>query len=80
MIERKALITAVRQAAAESGVSPFVLRGWIAHGLLPRPPWMLDQLREIRDTNHPGTVTRGRLTDHGRIERRLQLHHVSTRA
>jgi hypothetical protein len=43
-------ISSVRQASAESGVSPFVLRGWIARGLVPGPPWTIDQLHHIRKT------------------------------
>jgi hypothetical protein len=47
--EAEELITSVRQAADACGVSPFVLRGWIARGLLPAPPWTREQLGRIRD-------------------------------
>jgi hypothetical protein len=48
--EATELVTSVRQAAATCSVSPFVVRGWIARGLLAEPPWTLDQLHQIRDT------------------------------
>ena len=44
----------VRQAAAASGVSPFVVRRWISQGMLDEPPWTLDEVQEARDTEHRG--------------------------
>jgi hypothetical protein len=44
----------MRQAASASGVSPFVVRRWISQGLLDEPPWTLDEVQRVRDTQHPG--------------------------
>ena len=44
----------MRQAASASGVSPFVVRRWISQGLLDERPWTLDDVRRVRDTQHPG--------------------------
>jgi len=48
------LVRSVRQAAAASGVSPFVVRRWISQGMLDEPPWTLDEVQEARDTEHRG--------------------------
>ena len=44
----------VRQAASASDVSPFVVRRWISQGMLAKPPWTLDQVQKVRDTQDPG--------------------------
>ena len=44
----------MRQAASASGVSPFVVRRWISQGLLDEPPWTLDDVQKVHDTQHPG--------------------------
>jgi len=48
------LVRSVRQAAAASGVSPFVVRRWISQEMLDEPPWTLDEVQEARDTEHRG--------------------------
>jgi hypothetical protein len=45
----------MRQAASASGVSPLVVRRWISQGLLDEPPWTLDEVQRVRDTQHPGS-------------------------
>ena len=49
------MVGSVRQAALASGVSPFVVRRWISQGLLDEPPWTLDEVQRVRDTQHPGS-------------------------
>lgn len=49
------LITSVRQAAASCNVSPAVVRRWLLLGLIPGPPWTLDEVQKARDTQHPGS-------------------------
>ena len=44
----------VRQAASASGVSPFIVRRWISQGMLAKPPWALDEVQKVRDTQDPG--------------------------
>ena len=46
-------ITSVRQAAAVCNVTPPVVRRWLSLGLLPGPPWTVQQLHQIRDETDP---------------------------
>jgi hypothetical protein len=43
-------VTSARQAAAVCGVTRFAVRAWIDSGLLPEPPWTVQQLKKIRDS------------------------------
>ena len=40
-------VTSVRQAAAVCNVSPTVVRRWRSLGLIPEPPWTLEQLHRF---------------------------------
>jgi hypothetical protein len=61
-------VTSVRQAAAVCNVTPPVIRRWRSLGLIPAPPWTLQQLHQVRDETDPqhrpgpgvahGTLTR----------------------
>lgn len=61
-------VTSVRQAAAACNVTPPVIRRWRSLGLIPAPPWILEQLHHVRDITDPqhrrgprvanGTLTR----------------------
>jgi len=42
-----------RWAAAVCGVTRFAVRAWIDRGLLSKPPWTVQQLRQVRDTAEP---------------------------
>jgi hypothetical protein len=53
MNEAEGLVTSVRQAAAVCNVTQPVVRRWRTLGLLPAPPWTLEQLHEIRDITAP---------------------------
>jgi hypothetical protein len=48
--EAEDLITSTRRAAAICGVTRFAVRAWIEAGLLPEPPWTLQQLKQTRDS------------------------------
>jgi hypothetical protein len=41
-------VTSVRQAAAVCNVSPPVVRRWVSLGLIPGPPWTIQQLHQVR--------------------------------
>jgi hypothetical protein len=62
-------VTSVRQAAAVCNVSPPVIRRWLSLGLLPRPPWTVEQLQEVRDLTDPQGRRRGTDAAHGTITR-----------
>jgi hypothetical protein len=34
-------------------VSPPVIRRWLSLGLLPRPPWTIEELQQIRNETDP---------------------------
>jgi hypothetical protein len=61
-------VTSVRRAAAVCNVTPPVIRRWRSLGLIPAPPWTLQQLHQVRDEADPqhrpgpgvahGTLTR----------------------
>jgi hypothetical protein len=41
-------VTSIRQAAAACNVTPSVVRRWLFLGLIPGPPWTLQQLHRVR--------------------------------
>jgi hypothetical protein len=47
------LVTSIRGAASVCGVSPFIVRGWMNRGLLSKPPWTLQRLRQARAIAEP---------------------------
>ena len=63
------LITSVRQAAAACKVTHPVVRRWVALGLLPSPPWTVQQLHEVRDLTDPGGRRNGSRAPHGTMAR-----------
>jgi hypothetical protein len=46
-------VTSIRQAAAVCNVTPPVIRRWRSLGLIPAPPWTLQQLHQLRDETDP---------------------------
>ena len=58
-------VTSVRQAAAVCNVTPPVIRRWLSLGLIPGPPWTLQQLHQIRDETDPEGRRRGPQVAHG---------------
>jgi DNA-binding transcriptional MerR regulator len=42
-------VTSIRQAAAACNVTPSVVRRWRFLGLIPEPPWTLQQLHQVRE-------------------------------
>jgi hypothetical protein len=42
-----------RRAAAVCGVTRFAVRAWMDRGLLPEPPWTVQQLRQVSDAAEP---------------------------
>jgi hypothetical protein len=74
------LVGSVRQAASASGVSPFVVRRWISQGVLDEPPWTLDEVQKVRDTQHPGPPISGGARQHGTLERGVRVRSLSTSA
>jgi hypothetical protein len=63
------VVTSVRQAAAVGNVSPPVVRRWLSNGLIPEPPWTLQQLQEVRELTHPDGRRRGPQPAHGTTAR-----------
>jgi hypothetical protein len=59
----------VRQAAAACNVSPPVVRRWLSLGLLPAPPWTVEQLRSVRDVTDPQRHRPGSHAAHGTMAR-----------
>jgi hypothetical protein len=59
----------VRQAAAACNVSPPVVRRWLSLGLLPAPPWTVEQLRSVRDVTDPQRHRPGSSVAHGTMAR-----------
>jgi len=62
-------VTSVRQAAAVCNVSPPVIRRWLSLGLIPEPPWTIQQLHQVRDQTDPYGRRRGPQTTHGTLIR-----------
>jgi hypothetical protein len=62
-------VTSVRQAAAVCNVTPPVVRRWLSLGLIPEPPWTLQQLHMIRDETDPESRRRGPQVAHGTMTR-----------
>jgi hypothetical protein len=65
-------VTSIRQAAAMCNVTPPVVRRWLSLGLIPGPPWTVDQLYEVRDMTDPQGRRRGPQTAHGTLTRWLE--------
>jgi hypothetical protein len=65
-------VTSVRQAAAICNVTPPVIRRWLSLGLIPGPPWTLQQLHQIRDETDPEGRRRGPQVPHGTLTRWLE--------
>jgi hypothetical protein len=59
----------VRQAAAACAVTQPVVRRWLSLGLLPKPPWTIQQLHEVRDLTDPEHRRRGSRAAHGTMAR-----------
>jgi hypothetical protein len=51
--EVEELITSARRAAAVCSVTRFAVRAWFDRGLLPEPPWTVQQLRQVNDAAEP---------------------------
>ena len=64
-------VTSVRQAAAACNVTPPVIRRWRSLGLIPAPPWTLEQLHHVRDITDP-QHRRGPRVAHGTLTRWLE--------
>jgi hypothetical protein len=62
-------VFSVRQAAAVCNVSHPVVRRWLSLGLLPEPPWTLEQLQQVRDVTDPERRRRGSRAAHGTMAR-----------
>ena len=65
-------VSSVRQAAAVCNVTPPVIRRWLSLGLIPRPPWTVQQLHEVRDVTDPEGRRRGPQAAHGTLTRWLE--------
>jgi hypothetical protein len=65
-------VSSVRQAAAVCNVTPPVIRRWLYLGLIPRPPWTVQQLQEVRDVTDPEGRRRGPQAAHGTLTRWLE--------
>jgi hypothetical protein len=72
VVTRQEEITSVRQAAAACNVTPPVIRRWLSLGLIPGPPWTLQQLHQIRDRTDPQGRRRGPQVAHGTLTRWLE--------
>jgi hypothetical protein len=62
-------VISVRQAAAVCNVSAPVVRRWLSLGLIPPPPWTLEQLEEVRDLTDPEGRRQGTRAAHGTMAR-----------
>ena len=65
-------VSSVRQAAAVCNVTPPVVRRWLSLGLIPEPPWTLQQLHQVRDETDPQGRRRGPQVPHGTLTRWLE--------
>jgi hypothetical protein len=77
---KAALVTSVRQAFADCNVAPPVVRRWLSLGLIPKPPWTAEQLREVRDLTDPEHRWRGNRAAHGTMTRWMSMRLRSMRA
>lgn len=59
----------VHHAAAAFAVTQPVVRRWLSLGLLPGPPWTIQQLQEVRDLTDPGSRRRGSRAAHSTMAR-----------
>jgi hypothetical protein len=57
-------VSSVRQAAAACNVSRPVVERWLLFGLLPEPPWTLQQLLQVRELADPAGRRRGSQAAH----------------
>jgi hypothetical protein len=71
-VGRQEEITSVRPAAAVCNFTPPVVRRWLSVGLIPEPPWMLQQLQEVRELTDPDGRRRGPQAAHGTLTRWLE--------
>jgi hypothetical protein len=62
-------VTSVRQAAAACNVTPPVIRRSLSLGLIPGPPWTIQQLHQVRDLTDPESRRRGPRVAHGTMTR-----------
>ena len=69
MVNREEQVTSVRQAAAVCNVTPRVVWRWLFLGLIPGPPWTLQQLHNVRDMTDPQGRRRGPQVAHGTMTR-----------
>jgi hypothetical protein len=53
-------------------VTPPVVRRWLSLGLIPEPPWTIQQLHQIRDETDPEGRRRGPQVPHGTLTRWLE--------
>ena len=53
-------------------VTPPVVRRWLSLGLIPGPPWTLQQLHQVRDETDPQGRRRGPQVAHGTLTRWLE--------
>jgi hypothetical protein len=65
-------VTSVRQAAAVCNVTPPVIRRWLSLGLITGPPWIVQQLHQVRDETDPQGRRRGPQVPHGTLTRWLE--------
>lgn len=72
VVSRPEEVSSVRQAAAACNVTPPVVRRWLSLGLIPGPPWTLQQLHQIRDETDPEGRRRGPQVPHGTLTRWLE--------
>ena len=59
----------VHHAAAAFAVTQPVVRRWLSLGLLPGPPWTIQQLQEVRDLTDPESRRRGSRAAHSTMAR-----------
>ena len=71
-MSRQEEVTSIRQAAAACNVTPPVVRRWLSLGLIPGPPWTLQQLHQVRDETDPQGRRRGPQVAHGTLTRWLE--------
>jgi hypothetical protein len=69
VVNREEQVTSVRQAAAVCNVTPPVVWRWLFLGLIPGPPWTLQQLHNVRDMTDPQGRRRGPQVAHGTMTR-----------
>jgi hypothetical protein len=62
-------VTSVRQAAAACKVSAPVVRRWLTLGLIPEPPWTVEELEEVRGLTDSEGRQRGSGAAHGTMAR-----------